>query len=299
MKLRLHMVILVAFSFVASAAVSTGCSIGGEVSFSPDPTIGGLIDDGDDPVDGTDGGGGGGGGDGDYTVEGQTAEEEEKERDCFLDGFCYRQCSEPADCPAGFSCIMSVCTFDCQSDEECGSGGVCNDAGLCETTSTSIAGCTNDAECGADRFCNASAECEQVAVQLGCQGDADCPLGDYCDEAHSCTPFPGPDVGCAADGDCPGDYYCSIGAICEQDCRSSVQCNTGEACDATGRCVTVGTPARFVAYSFGSLSADADPASGGVFSSTSYSVSNVEIVQAGRNQVLSSSRYRLVGSTGF
>lgn len=268
------------------ALVIAGCGAGGDPSFSPDPTIGEAQGDQSAPS-----------GDADATQANADAEEE---RDCFLDGFCYRECASAADCPSGFSCIMSVCTFDCQSDAECGPGGVCSSVGLCEVASgTGLPACTDDAECGAGRFCNTSGDCEQIPVLLGCQNDADCPLGQYCNDMHACKLFPGPLVTCSVDADCPGNYYCDALNECAQQCRSHYQCGSGEACDDVGRCVMTGAPARLISFTFGALGADTDPSGPVSFESASFRLTNVQIAPAGRNQVLTSSSFRLTGSLNY
>lgn len=267
-----------------------GCGgAGGDPEFSPDPSVGDLFGGNETP----------GGGDDviDATGDGDEAQEE---RDCFLDGFCYRACESAADCPDGFSCIMRVCTFDCQSDAECGAGGVCNSVGLCEaSTGEGIPVCTIDADCGDGRFCNADGACEQIPVLLGCQGDVDCPLGQYCDDMHKCELFPGPGVECSIDDDCPGNYYCDALGECTQECRSSYQCGDGEACNDVGRCVAVGAPARLVSFTFGALGADTDPAGPVSFGSASFRLTNVQITTAGRDQILTSPSYRLTGSINY
>lgn len=288
MKVKVNMLVILVF--VMAVFFHAACG-GGDASYSPDPTIGDVPGVGDEP------GGGGGGGDDDVVVE---DDGEAEERDCFLDGFCYRECETAAGCPAGFSCIMSVCTFDCQSDDECGTGGVCNSVGLCEaSTGEGIPACTADSECGDGRFCNDAGACEQIPVLLGCQNDADCPLGQYCSETHQCDLFPGPGVECSADEDCPGDYYCDGLGECAQECRSDYQCGAGEACDGAGRCVVPGAPTRLVSFSFGALGADTDPFGPVSFESASFRLSNVNITPAGRNQVLTSTSYRLTGSLNY
>jgi len=177
---------------------------------------------------------------------------------------------------------------------------MCNDAGLCEaTTGEGIPACTSDAECGDGLFCNAGGACEQIPVLLGCQNDADCPLGQYCSDTHQCDLFPGPGVQCGADEDCPGDYYCDALGECRQDCRSSDQCADGEACDGTGRCVVPGVPASLAWFNFGGAGAESDPAGPVSFGSTNFRLKNVVITPAGRNQVLSSTSYRLTGSLNY
>lgn len=296
MKSKIATLIIV--TVIAAGLFAYGCGGGSDASFSPDPTVADMPG-GDNPPDdtgGTGGGdtGGGGGGSGDSSAK-------DSERDCFLDGFCYRTCTSATECPEGFSCIMNVCTFDCQSDDECGTGGECSDAGLCETVSGSeIPMCSEDAECGDGRFCNSDGDCEQTPVLLGCAGDVDCPLGQYCEDAtHECELFPSGGVACSIDADCPGNYYCSETNSCEQECRSDYQCVDGKACNTIGKCVDVSSPARLVSFSFGALGAATDPAGPVTFSSASFKLDNVVITPAGRNQVLTSTRFRLTASSEF
>ena len=274
-------------TLIAAGMFSYGCG-GSDASFSPDPSVA-EVPGGENP-----GGGGETGGAGDESGK------EISERDCFLDGFCYRGCKTAEQCPSGFSCIMQVCTFDCQNDDECGAGGKCNDAGLCEATSGGeIPACTQDYDCGDGRFCNDEGGCEQIPVLLGCRNDADCPLGQYCEDTHACELFPSGGVACSTDTDCPGNYFCSETGSCEQECRSAFQCGDGKTCNSTGECMDVGAPARLVSFSFGALGSATDPAGPVTFSSPSFKLDNVVITPAGRNQVLTSSRFRLINSAGF
>lgn len=280
-KVNINVLTLIMLAFFLAA-----CS-GGDASFSPDPTVGDVSGPEDDP-------GGGGGGDDGATGD---ADEKQEERDCFLDGFCYRKCDVAADCPDGFSCIMNVCTFDCQTDDECGTGGACSEVGLCEASDgAGLPLCSVDEDCGDGRFCNGEGDCEQIPVLLGCQGDIDCPLGQYCDDLHTCELFPGPGVECTIDDDCPGNYYCDALNECQQECRSNYQCGDGEACDSSGRCVVVGAPARFSSFTFGVLGADSDPSGPVTFESASFNMDMVQLSPAGRNQVLTSPSFRLTAS---
>ena len=103
--------------FLALIVAVSGCG-GGDAKFSPDPSIGAQPGgDAPPPPDGGTGDGGAGQG-GENTSQNKSSQE----RDCFLDGFCYRVCRTAAECPEGFSCIMNVCTYDCQTDSECGTG---------------------------------------------------------------------------------------------------------------------------------------------------------------------------------
>lgn len=284
--MKLKMITLFMVTLIAAALFSYGCG-GGDASFSPDPTVA-DVPGGEDPA-------GGGGGTGD---DSEGSSKEVTERDCFLDGFCYRTCSTAEECPAGFSCIMKVCTFDCQSDDECGTGGDCNDAGLCEATDGGeIPACTQNSECGDGRFCNDEGNCEQVPVLFSCVNDADCPAGQYCEDVtHECELFPSGGVACAIDADCPGNYYCSAAGSCEQECRTDYQCSAGNACDSHGRCTTAGLPARLASFSFSSAGTVTGTSAPAIFESTSYKIDMVEIVPAGRDEILSSSSFRLMRS---
>lgn len=284
MKSKIFSVLVM--TMFAAVFISWGCGAGGDASFSPDPGLADVLND--DPLD--DGTGGGG----------QVDVDPEKERDCFLDGFCYRECETVSDCPAGFSCVMNVCTFDCKADDECGDGGRCNSVGLCEVDSgLGIPACSSDSDCGDGRYCNAEGGCELIPVLLGCQSDIDCPLGQFCSDLHSCELFPGPDVDCAIDDDCPGNYYCDAGGSCQQDCRSDYQCPEGEACDVSGRCMVPGEPVKLVSFSFGVPGAESDPDGPVIFKSENFMIDQVVIAPAGRSQVLTSPRFRLIGSTPF
>lgn len=275
--------------------VASGCGGGGDAIFSPDPSIAQVPGGGETP-DGDTGGGGGGSG----SVNTTQSEGGQASRDCFLDGFCLRTCRDASECPEGFSCIMKVCTFDCQTDAECGTGGKCNDVGLCEVAEGgSIPACTADLDCGDGRFCNAAGQCEQIPVLLGCQADVDCPSGQYCDSSHSCQMFPTAGVACSTDADCPGNYYCDASGGCLQECRSDYQCEAGKACNANGRCVVPGAPAKLLSFSFGALGADTDPTGPMAFGSASFKLDHVVITAAGRNQILTSPRFRLISSAEF
>lgn len=280
-------------SVIMLVAVSFGCGgAGSDPSFSPDPSVGDIV-----------GGDEGGGGGGEVEVpgdDGKEQTEETAENDCFEDGFCNQRCASAEECPPGFSCIMSMCTFDCVTDDECGTGGVCNDSGLCEATDAEpMPGCTSDEECGAGRFCNSAGGCEKIPVFLGCQDDADCPMGQYCDEVHSCEIFPGAGIECEVDDDCPGNYHCGPSYLCVQECRTHYQCGDGQACDSDGYCVAVGAPAAIVSFSFNTAGAQTDPTGPVAFESANFRIDQVEIAPAGRSEMLTSPSFRLIGSTGF
>lgn len=280
--MKLKLTALAAATLFAAAILAFGCGGGGEASFSPDPNVAGAPEGeapgGEVPADG--------GG------EGESAKQAE-ERDCFLDGFCYRRCASASECPGGFSCVMHVCTFDCQSDDECGPGGECNDGGLCEAVmGEEIPACMSDIECGDGRSCNADGECEAVAAPFGCLSDANCPAGQYCDETRSCELLPAGEVACADDDECFGNSFCGAGGTCMQECRTSAQCADEKACDGDGRCVAVGAPLKLVSFNFGGTAAP-------TFTSASYRIDRVAITPAGRNQVLTSARFRLINSAGF
>lgn len=286
--MKFKIAIFLILAAIAAFFLAAGCG-GSDASFSPDPSVA-NVPGGDTP------GGGDTGGSGDGSSD--TSKKSTDEKDCFLDGFCYKTCTSVSDCPAGFSCVMHVCTFDCQTDDECGTGGECNDAGLCEAvTGEKIPACTQNSECGDGRFCNDKGNCEQVPVLFGCANDADCPTGQYCDETtHECELFPAAGVSCSADADCPGNYYCGASHSCEQECRTDYQCSAGNACDAHGRCTTAGLPVRLASFSFNSAGADTDPAAPAIFESASYKIDMVEVVPSGRNEILSSTSFRLTRS---
>lgn len=281
------MLVLVAIS--SAVFFAAGCG-GSDASFSPDPSVG------ENPVAPAPGQTPGGG-DGDV---GGTQAGEVVTTDCFENGFCKRECATANDCPAGFSCVVNMCTFDCQSDAECGKGGACNEQGLCEVAGGDpIPPCSLDSECGTGRSCNAQGACEKIAVAFGCMGDVDCPQGQYCDSTHQCELYPAAGVSCAADADCVGNYYCNASNLCQQDCRADSQCAADQACDQHGRCVNPGAPAKLVSFSFNALGADTDPAGPVVFKSPSFTIDRAEISPAGRNDILTSTRFKLIGSAGF
>jgi len=279
-------------SLVMLFALSFGCGgAGSDPSFSPDPSIGDMLGGDEDEGDGEGGSQGG-----DASGESRSVEE----GDCFEDGFCNVRCASASDCPPGFSCIMNMCTFDCQDDDECGAGGVCNDAGLCEGADAEpMPGCVSDDDCGLGRFCNEQASCEKIPVLLGCRGDADCPYGQYCDDDHSCQVYPGAGVECSDDSDCPGNHHCDADYLCAQECRAHEECAEGQGCDPQGYCTDVGQPARLASFTFNAPGANTDPAGPAVFTSANFRIDMVEIAPAGRQAVLSSPGFRLVGSTGF
>lgn len=268
---------------VVLAIATAGCGAGSDVSFSPDPTVADVSappPSGSDVPGGTDG--------------------EVVTTDCFENGFCTRACVSVSDCPAGFSCILKVCTFDCQADAECGTGGRCNDQGLCEAASAEpLPLCTQDADCGDGRYCTDEGACEKTPAILGCNRDSECPLGQYCDEVHQCQLYPGAGVDCSIDADCPGESYCDALNRCHQDCRTDQQCAANEACSAFGKCVVPGAPAKLTTFTFTALGADTDPTGPVRFTSPSFVIQRAEIVPAGRSETLTSQRFRLVGSAGF
>lgn len=287
--------IFIATFIIVLAAAVAGCGGGKDASFSPDPSIA-QVPGGQDAPGGGDVGGGDGG---DGTVNtGETAGGEPDDEDCFLNGFCYRACKVATECPQGFSCILYVCTYDCQTDQECGSGGKCNEVGLCEVAEGgSIPACSSDVDCGDGRFCNGQGQCEQIPITLGCQGDIDCPMGQYCGEEHSCKVLPEMELSCTIDSNCLGDSFCNGSHICEQECRSDVQCSEGASCNNVGKCVSPSTPLKLVSFSFGSLRNEDSGSS--TFGSTNFKLKNVEMTVAGRNQVLTSTHFRLIGNADF
>lgn len=267
------------------------CKIGGDPSFSPDPTVEQLFDDGEagDSANGAA-----------ASQDDEENAEQENAKDCFEEGFCYLECEVSNDCPEGFSCIMNVCTFDCQSDAECGIGGVCNSMGLCEVSDGEvIPPCTSNEDCGEGRFCNDAGECEQIPTLLGCQSDADCLADQFCDDLHNCDTLPETGVECLSDADCLGDFFCDAMGECTQECRTDFECSEGEACDGLGRCLVAGIPVKLISFSFGALGSTSDPLGSTTFGSTKFKLSNVQITPAGRNLVLSSPNFRLTGSFSY
>ncbi len=274
-------------SMLMLAALSFGCGgAGGDPSFSPDPSVGDLFGDDDQ----------GGGGEVEVPDD-NYSDADAAEEDCFEDGFCNRRCTTALDCPPGFSCVMSMCTFDCVTDDECGTGGTCNDSGLCEAIGGDpIPECATDDECGEGRFCNTLGGCEKIPVFLGCRDDADCPAGQYCEDDHSCQIFPPAGIDCAYDYDCPGNYYCGPSYLCVQDCRTAYECGPAKTCSDDGRCVSVGAPSRLAYFTFNGLGSQADPATPAVFESASYKIDMVEIAPAARSEMLTSASFRLIGN---
>ncbi len=141
------------------------------------------------------------------------------------DGYCTFPCAEEP-CPSGTTCVTfggdSYCFVDCDDDEECRDGYICN-AGVCNLP------CSDDAECGGGHEC-VNGRCEGVGV-----GDP-CGTGTDCEGALSC--YRGVDDGyctsvCREDADCPVGSGCGSmkgNLWCLAKCRADIDCRDGMSC---------------------------------------------------------------------
>lgn len=142
-----------------------------------------------------------------------------------------RECDEPADCPAGETCLPTfVCGPGCTENEACPGDEVCQ-AGTCSAPCTTDADCPAGGECGDDGICR---------VPGGCLTSADCPEAEtYCDrDTLQCVP------GCETNNDClDSSLECVAGSCVRRPCRGNWACAFGEVCDLdAGECVEAEGP---------------------------------------------------------
>lgn len=167
-------------------------------------------------------------------------------------------CKVDADCKGARTCMAGVCVDDttdnngttnngqdnngssnngqdnnggdCQSDQQCAPGTVC-DLGACGERA-----CAASVDCGQGRFCYA----ELCYPTISCSGDGECSFFSGTCENGSCVP------GCVIRSDCPNPstQEC-IANRCVEACNNDNACGRGKICEGgfcqDAECVGTGT----------------------------------------------------------
>lgn len=133
----------------------------------------------------------------------------------------------------GFSLVSVVgCSSDpeqeCETNDDCEEGQICNDDGECVGFTISEEECTPETE---DEDCAADEICLFGVCQEGCRTTSDCGDNQVC-EAEQCVNIPN---SCEDDGDCPGSLKCKDNT-CVLECASNEDCNGGRVCGDGGQC---------------------------------------------------------------
>jgi Cys-rich repeat protein len=129
------------------------------------------------------------------------------------------QCTSPAECGSGQSCIAGTCTARtlCTSSNQC--PGVCSN-GSC-------------VDCATNADCLSGFGCFQNQCFMACQSDTGCKdAGDVCDTADA-----GVCVACNTDADCNAGHHCASNLCKANACQPGVSVCYGNAvytCNASG-----------------------------------------------------------------
>ena len=161
-------------------------------------------------------------------------------------------CHERADCRWGEVCINGICCRSCAKDDDCGTGGSCQenycrppddhsprdggsptrpdagqntDGGFLPPPPNSgdagtSEGCRLNADCGPGNYCINS------TCYLGCDADNDCPSTESCQQGI-CRPRPAQQ--CTLASHCPAGHDCVNGS-CRAHCDDDTDCAQGQTC---------------------------------------------------------------------
>jgi hypothetical protein len=141
-------------------------------------------------------------------------------------------CGRDLDCRPGTVCDdhINQCVIPgCTSDDECGSGRVCNASFNCETGCRSDEGCAAGFICESQLFDTGPNQCVR-----GCRFDADCPVGKVCGPAEflqtrQCV------AGCQSNAECPPRTFCS-NSSCVSGCHDDGECGSPGSLCVQGTC---------------------------------------------------------------
>ncbi len=148
-------------------------------------------------------------------------------------------CLYDSDCGAGKRCISGTCRCQCNADQDCSGGDVC-DGCACVPDAPDGAppgygtACDVNSDCASSLICGNAGHCVYA-----CSGDADCPLGNCCSD-HRCVTGGSciadaatPDGGCSSNDQCDDGVYCNGFERCiGGDCQPSLDtpCSSHSAC---------------------------------------------------------------------
>ncbi|MBI5498370.1 MAG: hypothetical protein HY904_25435 [Deltaproteobacteria bacterium] len=167
-------------------------------------------------------------------------------------GQCQAGCTQASDCgdPAQFLCTNNQCIRQCQVDDVCPLGSVCN-AGSC------VAGCRPPTrDCPRGQYCTSTTTNTVGQCLAGCDADTDCTTLQHnkCEVAsHACVECLGtPDCQVLGNGaTCTAEYTCSVtcdpqagfdtcrvvpGFFCSPTLQVCVQCEGAADCSAWEQC---------------------------------------------------------------
>lgn len=128
-------------------------------------------------------------------------------------GQCQAGCNQPDDCgpPGEFQCVNNQCIRQCQGDNECPTGAICQNGG-CEE------GCRPPTrDCAPGRYCTATGSGQAGACLPGCEENGDCVgITNVCRSAdHTCV-------------ECLETADCTLGGNVAATCNT-----TSNTCDIT------------------------------------------------------------------
>jgi Cys-rich repeat protein len=148
-------------------------------------------------------------------------------------------CQVDQDCPNGQSCdaMSFTCVDDntqqCNTDADCGMGGVCSN-GICLHNDPF---CQADSDCAQGEVCQ-NGVCSQHNNGTPCQVDSDCAQGEICDPMSFVCIAGNTHTSCQVDSDCAQGEVCDpqaficVGANTPTACMSDQDCPMGQHCDA-------------------------------------------------------------------
>ncbi|MFH1445671.1 MAG: S8 family serine peptidase [Nanoarchaeota archaeon] len=177
-------------------------------------------------------------------------------------GEVYQFCITEDDCPlGGYACCNNMCIIpECDNDDDCGIGEVCESPGNCNAYCESLSGCNFDSDCiGLGELCCGNLcmvpecandqQCDTLAQQNGqrgwCENDntcnsfcqfVECLPGNYQGECGTqiCCSQLCVDPACSIDTDCPIGQYCQGDGTCNAQCLTGCiddsNCGAGTIC---------------------------------------------------------------------
>ena len=152
-------------------------------------------------------------------------------------------------CGGGLTSCGGSCTSTMDDYRNCGMcgqfcDGSCN-SGACQAYGTGAFGaaCNRNGDCAGGlcldkvRFGYQMGFCTSVCdASLPCAGGQKCVGSPTSGSFGACRPA------CTADVDCNGQAPFCVNGACQPDCRMGPVCQSGQSCDATGRCVNATLP---------------------------------------------------------
>jgi hypothetical protein len=160
-------------------------------------------------------------------------------------GACVTPTMVGSTCGGNLQMCASGCTSLADDYRNCGAcgqlcDGSCN-SGACQAPGTAPFGsaCARNGDCAGNlcldkvRFGYPQGFCSSI-----CDVNLPCAAGQTCVGSPTSGGFGACRTACAADADCNAQAPFCVSGACQPDCRMGPVCQNGQACDATGRCVT-------------------------------------------------------------